>query len=54
MGNVGRKKGFRQMIKSGTLKRLACLGVVFGCMVGRDTVAQGGELVPGQWSMEKA
>jgi len=42
------------MTKSGVLKRLVSLGLVFGLMAGMGTVAQGREIVLGQWSIEKA
>ena len=41
------------MTKSGVLKRLLCLGLVFGFTASMDTVAQGGKLVPGQWPIEE-
>jgi len=45
-----------QMVSSNILKRLVCLGLVFGFLAGKGIVAQGqeGDLVPGQWSIEKA
>jgi len=42
------------MTKSIVLKRLVCLGLALGFMADTGAVARAGELVPGQWSVEKA
>lgn len=42
------------MVNCNFLKRLVCLGLLFGFLAGMGTVAQGGELVPGRWSIERA